>query len=66
MHNRSQHETEETGGYVVPVAPTITDRQKELVAEVARKVHESGKVIDRQFPDVLGGVATEQTVAFEQ
>jgi hypothetical protein len=64
MHTRSD-EYEDIGGHVIPVAPTITEHQREFVASVVRAVQEGGKAIDQQFPDVLGKLNVDRAITAE-
>jgi hypothetical protein len=65
MRNRMRHELEDTGGHVVPVEPTVTERQEEIIETAVRNVRERGKILDRQFPDVLGKLGVEGAVVLE-
>jgi hypothetical protein len=66
MHNQPKRAWEDTGGHVVPVEPTLTERQEEIVETAVRNVRERGKLLDEQFPDVLGKLGIKGAVAFEQ
>jgi hypothetical protein len=66
MPNQPSRKWEDTGGHVVPVEPTLTERQEEIVATAVQNVRERGKLLDQQFPDVLGNLGVKGAVAFEQ